>query len=167
MQAVVTVRSCPSDWQKSCILNLLNVYPGICTWSPRLHTGIYTSTTRTRIWRSFTHRNLRTVLGVTHLRSLCETPQHHLMVKYVWVWNHSLSQYIWLVAGYGFNFMACDIPNANHFPHADVSDHSLNAMVCPYSLSKNIFTIYVKLSCKWYTIIDMIYNLLYLGSLLR
>ena len=43
-----------------------------------------------------------TGLRVTQLRSLWEMLQHLLMVKYVWVWIHSLSQNIQLVVGCGF-----------------------------------------------------------------
>ena len=38
--------------------------------------------------------------------------------------------------------MACVIPTANHFHHADDIDHSLYAMARIYSVSNNILTIY-------------------------
>ena len=57
------------------------------------------------------------------------------------------------MASYGFKFMACVIPNANHFHHADDSDHPLNAHL--YIISNNILTIYIKLHFKLYKICYM------------
>ena len=47
------------------------------------------------------------------------------------------------------------IPNANHFHHADYSDHSTNAMSSIHGVSTNILTIYVKLHFKLYKICYM------------
>ena len=46
-QHYVFPRSCPRDFQKFCILGLLCLYPGVCTWSPGLPTGKCSSMTRT------------------------------------------------------------------------------------------------------------------------
>ena len=56
-QHYIFPRSCPSDRQKSCILSLLCLYPGVCTCSPRLPTEKYSLMTRTRICWSFRSQN--------------------------------------------------------------------------------------------------------------
>ena len=56
-QHYIFPRSCPSDRQKSCILSLLCLYPGVCTCSPRLLTEKYSLMTRTRICWSFRSQN--------------------------------------------------------------------------------------------------------------
>ena len=137
---------------KSCILSLLCLYPGVCTWSPRLPTGKHSSMTKTRICNV---SDLITASPSYPHSLIVWNLQHPLMVNQVWVWNHSLSQNILLVAGYGFKFMACIILNANHFHHADDIDHSLNAMARLCSVSNNILTIYVKIHFKWYKICYM------------
>ena len=81
-------RSCPSDWQKSCILSFLCLYPGVCTWSQRLPTGKYSSMTRTRIWRSFRSQN-----------PLSELPTFDHCVK--------CSSICWWSNLYGFETIVC------------------------------------------------------------